>query len=113
MTKYDIIEELEQKNEANDIINGKKIPLKFGYHSMQAIYTRDKVKSLSSSSGSVDFNSTKTISMEADIFIRKLKKVICHNLRTRFPSLFNEFQRKAKELEEEMEEIGEELDGSD
>jgi hypothetical protein len=34
MTKYDIIEELEQKNEANDIINGKKIPLKFGYHSI-------------------------------------------------------------------------------
>jgi len=111
ITKYDILDNEDKKQEVRAILSGGKYPLKHGYNSINTAFARIMALNDSKAPEAED-SAPKQVkgSMETEVIIRRLKKIICFTMRTRFPSLFNEFQAKGKEYEEELEELGEDMD---
>ncbi len=112
ITKYDVLETDSQKGEIKRIINGKDFPLKHGYNllslntNFRNLVEGDDENDESSVAAHVFRRRTEPI----EFFLMKLRKIFCFTFRTILPGLFNEFQAKSKTYEEELEDLGEDLD---
>ena len=129
ISKYDLLETESKKAEIRRTVNGKDFPLKHGYSLLDPSIA---FRNLAEDETTVVTNSTeenttaeddstgdrrdskqsivKVRSSQIEQFISRIKKVFCFTLRTTFPGIFNEFQAKAKIYEEELDELGEDLD---
>jgi len=118
ITKYDLLEAESQKGEIKRIINGKDFPLKHGYNllslntSFRNVVEGDDevVKNVEGDQVSSAVHVYKRRTEAIEFLLIKLRKVFCFTFRTILPGLFNEFQARSKAYEEELEELGEDLD---